>query len=208
MWSINKFFLATFIFQDREEKDTYRLMKENEALNLQIFKLGQEIDEWRDKCQKMEHKNAALSKAKALTKENNNLLDDMKVLKTVICRLNKELSFYQDRLRLKHKNSPENIPLYSTSSSDIEIDDSKSGPSSNKHASSDATDWLQNPRRTLQPLLTAYDEAIAEKEEIIRDHELATDRFKTKCMDIVKENENLHKLIAENKERVSEPKNC
>ncbi|CAL8070603.1 unnamed protein product [Orchesella dallaii] len=193
--------------ENRKEKEVYQVLKENESLNLEICKLGQEIEEWRAKCQKMENKSTALTKAKSLTKENKDMLDDIEVLKSVICRLNKELAFYQDRLRFKYRSAPENIPNYSTSSG-TDLDDERDGDGcgggekrSARNYSEDSKDWLQFPRKSLLPLFVAYDEVIAEKEEIIRDHELAIDRFKARCMEIIRENQEMHRLVSDNKDR-------
>ncbi|ODN01713.1 Centrosomal protein of 89 kDa [Orchesella cincta] len=186
-----------------QEKEVYQVLKENESLNLEICKLSQEIDEWRAKCQKMENKSTALTKAKSLSKENKEMVEDIEVLKSVICRLNKELAFYQDRLRFKYRSAPENIPNYSTSSgTDLdEADEGGRAPGAATVYSEDSKDWLQFPRKSLLPLLVAYDEVIAEKEEIIRDHELTIDRFKARCMEIIRENQEMHRLVSDNKDR-------
>lgn len=163
-----------------------------EAQNRQIIQLGQEIDAWREKCQQMENKSTALLKVKNLSLENKDLLADVEVHKSVIIRLNKELAYYQDKLRVKFKDTPENIPIYSSGT------DTEDG----RGSFPEDGDWFQDPRKKLLPLLIAYDEVIAEKEDLIKDHEITLDRFKGKCMDIVKENEALHQLISSNKERV------
>lgn len=168
------------------------LSKEVEAQNRQIIQLGQEIDAWREKCQQMENKSTALLKVKNLTQENKDLLADVEVHKSVIIRLNKELAYYQDKLRVKFKDTPENIPIYSSGT------DTEDG----RGSFPEDGDWIQDPRKKLLPLLIAYDEVIAEKEDLIKDHEITLDRFKGKCMEIVKENDALHQLISSSKERV------
>lgn len=164
---------------------------------MQLYKLGQEVDGWREECQKMQNKSTALIKLKTLTQENQDLHADVDVHKSVIIRLNKELAYYQDKLRFKYKDTPEEIPVYSSGgdTDDYGRDETSSG-------SERIADWLQNPRKSLLPLLIAYDEVIAEKDDHLKEYEVTIDRFKGKCMEIIKENESLHQLISSNKERV------
>lgn len=171
------------------EKISHR--KEIESLNMQIFKLGQEVDAWKEQCQKMENKSTALIKVKNLTQENSDLHADIDVHKSVIIRLNKELAYYQDKLRVKYKDAPENIPVYSSCTESTDAD-----------SIFPEDDWLHYPRKSLLPLLIAYDEVIAEKEDLLKDHEVTLDRFKGRCLEIAQENEALHQLISSNKDKV------
>ena len=182
-----------FVFVEKNAKEILQLEKENEKLQLEVFHLQQEVGDWKAKCQRQENRNVTLARLKILTKENQNLKDDVEVLKSVIRRLNKEISYYQEKLRSRYRKDPHKIPFYSSSNTN------SNGEDDQEHEDP----WLSSPRAKLQPLLVAYDEIISEKTEIIKDYELAMESFKLKCQDVVRENEQLHKARTESKEKVS-----
>ncbi|CAG7722859.1 unnamed protein product, partial [Allacma fusca] len=72
--------------------------------------------------------------------------------------------FYQEKVRSKYKSSHK-IPIYSTSNSANDEEDEEDV-------------LLNEPSSKMQPLLVAYDEIIADKDELIKDYEIALGSFR------------------------------
>lgn len=170
-----------------------KLNRENETLQLEMCRLQEKVDHWKSKFQRQENQNVVVARNKMLNRENHNLKQDIDVYKTVIRRLNKEMAFYQEKLRVQHQSEPNKIPIFS---SDSNAEDGDTCSNSNTLKSD-----LHEPRKTLLPLLNAYDEVIDEKNEIIKQHEFMMEKFKLKCQEIVQENDQLHKIIGGSKEK-------
>jgi len=157
-----------------------------------MCRLQEKMDYWKSKCQRQENQNVVIARNKMLNRENHTLKQDIEVFKTVIKRLSKEVGFYQEKLRIKFKSTSAQMPVFSSSDSVISND--------NSDRSSDLYCDLREPQKTLLPLLTAYDEVIDEKCEMIKTYELTLEKFKVKCQEIVQENNQLHKIVGESKE--------
>jgi hypothetical protein len=185
--------LLSALLPDKSTREIMKLNQENETLQVEMCRLQEKLDHWKSKCNRQENQNGIIVKNKMLNRENHNLKQDIEVYKTVIRRLNKEIAFYQEKLRTKYQSSPNKIPVL--------LSTETSGENSGGEAcSTSVVSDLQEPRETLLPLLTAYDEAIDEKNEIIKEHEFMLEKFKLKCQEIVQENEHLHKIIGESQE--------
>lgn len=109
-----------------------------------------------------------------LRKENDELRDDVKMMKTLIYRLNVHLEQHQDELR-KYGDQPEpNFPKINFNSNDEQ-----------------QLYWGSVKAHTLGPLLNAYSEIIKEKSSLVQQYENELNHFTGKLKDVVAENERL-----------------
>ncbi|XP_017784090.1 PREDICTED: protein Cep89 homolog [Nicrophorus vespilloides] len=125
----------------------------------------------------------------ALKKSNQEYLEDCNMLKNVIYRLNMQLERYQQKLQTN------NLPT--SQESEGEIIALGDGHYGHKHS---PITWGKVNAHTLAPLLNAYQETIAEKEEIIESYETEMVRFTGKLKEVIKENENLYTKLTEDSE--------
>jgi len=175
--------------KDKFSRQITKLRQENDDYVLKISNLMDLVQHWKGKAEREENQSVVSARLKSCTRENKNLNEDLDVLKTVVYRLNKEISFYQEKLRLQFQAHPSQIPVFSSSS------DSNVTPTDFLEGNT----GLEEPKKILLPLLKAYDAVIQEKQEIIKDNEVKMERFKLKCQEIVQENETLHKIIGQSK---------
>lgn len=129
------------------------------------------------KQKKVEH-----SEMTKLITNNKQLLDDSKMMKTLIYRLNMQLERYQERLRKCPPNDGNEIIK-----PQIQID----GTLSTIHKS-ETTHWGTFDTHMLAPLLNAYQETINEKTELIKQYEMALNQCTGQIRDILMENEQMH----------------
>ncbi|OXA65129.1 Centrosomal protein of 89 kDa [Folsomia candida] len=155
------------------------LQKENEALSREHVELAQTIEKWKRRCHELRDKNTHFIKLQSVKKQNQALQEDLDVCKSVVCRLNHELMSSQEKLGILD---------------DTDVDTGLQKQDNNQLEMSEA---IQNPRTRLFPLLVAYDEVIKEKNETIRGHENTLEHFKTRCREVVNENQDLHKVISD-----------
>lgn len=113
-------------------------------------------------------------------KENVELKNDVKMMKTLVFRLNVQLENHQELLRKLNRND-KNI-------SKIDFDPANS--------SKDEINWGNVNTHTLAPLLNAYQEYLTDKNELIQQYEQEISIFTTNLKEIVEENDNLHTEIA------------
>jgi centrosomal protein CEP89 len=112
--------------------------------------------------------NRANSSETVAMKENEDLKNDLKMLKILVFRLNKHLDYYQEAVSEKElKFDPP-----STYSNEKEITSS----------------WAVNSH-LLAPLMNSYEERIREKNEIIKGYETELNQFTVKLKKILEENE-------------------
>ncbi|XP_059712959.1 centrosomal protein of 89 kDa isoform X6 [Haemorhous mexicanus] len=107
----------------------------------------------------------------SLRQQAQELVDENDALKTVVHRLNVELSRYQTKFR--SLSQEENAKLKSLP---------MEGPQ---------PPWLLD-MKYLSPLLLAYEDRIREKEDFILEHQEDMKNFKARVEELVKENEDLH----------------
>lgn len=147
-----------------EENDTLRNEKSIiiKNHNLLIEKIGEQS---KDDERQEQHER--------LTKENEELKNDLKMLKVLIFRLNKHVDYYQEILNEKKEvlNPP------SKYSNEKEI----------------ISSWTVNSH-LLAPLMNSYEERIKEKNEIIKNYEMELNQLSTKLKKILDENEKIHEL--------------
>jgi len=180
------------ICAENEVVEVVTLQQENERLNRELYDMQSFMDQVRRKIKKHEKKNVLLNRVKGLSKENSDMKEDIEVLKSVIRRLNCEISRYQDKRR--------NDPLLSSKpkGKHYVIEEIGDGDGTSKFR---GQDLLETPKK-LFPLLQAYDEIIDDKNDIIACHERQLDKFKSQCKEIVRENEELHEIIADKNQKV------
>uniref|UniRef100_A0A182RB80 Uncharacterized protein n=1 Tax=Anopheles funestus TaxID=62324 RepID=A0A182RB80_ANOFN len=115
-----------------------------------------------------------------LAKENGDLRNDVKMMKILVYRLNVQIERYQDVIR-DGKNT---IPK-------LDFVDSTYG------GAKDNLNWGSVNSHTLGPLLNAYEEAIAEKADLVQQYESELASFTGKLKKVLEENEALHKVNEE-----------
>lgn len=115
-------------------------------------------------------------------KENDELQNDLRMLKVLVFRLNKHLDYYQEML--DEKNILINPP--STYANEKEI----------------TSAWIVNSH-VLAPLMNSYEERIKEKNDIIKNYEIELNHFTVKLKRILDENEKVHEMF-DNLNRSSE----
>jgi centrosomal protein CEP89 len=124
----------------------------------------------------------------ALKAQNQELSEDVILLKNLVYRLNVELDRYQQRL---HKQgSTGELPPLKTVPSEVQ----------EKEASAS---WRNVNKNALGPLLEAYQETIKEKNDLIHSYEQDLNKFVAKCKQVVAENERLYQDLEEANKQVS-----
>ncbi|XP_055597020.1 protein Cep89 homolog [Uranotaenia lowii] len=117
-----------------------------------------------------------------LAKENSDLRNDVKMMKILVYRLNVQVERYQDVIR--ESKSGTEIPK-------IDFVDSSYG------GNRDNLNWGPVHSHTLGPLLNAYEETIAEKNDLVQQYERELINFTGKLKKVLEENEKLHKDMEE-----------
>ena len=124
-----------------------------------------------------------------LKAQNLELNEDVTLLKNLVYRLNVELDRYQQKL---HKLGATELPPLKVTPSEVQ----------EKEAS---MSWRNVDKNALGPLLEAYQEALKEKNGLIRDYEQDFNTFVAKCKHIVTENEKLYQDLEEANKQVRVP---
>ncbi|XP_041346476.1 centrosomal protein of 89 kDa isoform X1 [Pyrgilauda ruficollis] len=166
------------------KQENWSLNKAYQALAQQLEGTKQHMEEQQLKLKKLEEENKRLKEAVenshregeatellSLRQQAQELVDENDALKTMVHRLNVELSRYQTKFR--SLSQEENAKLKSLP---------MEGP---------RPPWLLD-MKYLSPLLLAYEDRIREKEDFILEHEEDMKNFKAQVEELVKENEDLH----------------
>ncbi|XP_057889882.1 centrosomal protein of 89 kDa isoform X1 [Melospiza georgiana] len=162
-WSLKKACQAVV----QQFEGTKQLIKEQE---LKLKMLEEENRRLKEAAENS-HREGEATELLSLRQQAQELVDENDALKTVVHRLNVELSRYQTKFRsLSHE---ENAKLKSLP---------MEGPQ---------PPWLLD-MKYLSPLLLAYEDRIREKEDFILEHEEDMKNFKARVEELVKENEDLH----------------
>ncbi|XP_058278092.1 centrosomal protein of 89 kDa isoform X2 [Hirundo rustica] len=169
------------------KQENWSLNKAYQAMVQQFEGTKQHIEEQQLKLKKLEEENRRLKEAVenshreeeaaellSLRQQAQELVDENDALKTMVHRLNVELSRYQTKFR--SLSQKENLKLRSLP---------MEGP---------RPPWLLN-MKYLSPLLLAYEDRIREKEDFILEHEEDIKNFKARVEELVKENEDLHEQL-------------
>ncbi|XP_011305103.1 centrosomal protein of 89 kDa [Fopius arisanus] len=153
----------------KNEKDYNKLQSHYEELMKQVQCLGNE-------------RTTLVNGYKKIKSENNQMDEDISLLKMLIYKLNVELERYQDRLRSSQVQDD---------SRSSRVEDSDPGSESRRVAEA----WGRVNTHVLAPLLEAYQENLREKDELITQYRHEMDEFSGRCKEIVGENEILRKEI-------------
>lgn len=113
--------------------------------------------------------------------------------------MNLQLERYQETLRQTHPNQRALLPQKLTA----ELGDISAGSDifteEHRNHSHIPVSWGKVNSHTLAPLLNAYEDSIAEKNEILEKYEFEFARFSCKLKEIMNENEILHKRLTDDK---------
>jgi centrosomal protein CEP89 len=124
----------------------------------------------------------------ALQAQNQELNEDVALLKNLVYRLNIELDRYQQKL---HKQGGMGeLPPLKVMPSEVQ----------EKEAS---LAWRNINKNVLGPLLEAYQETVNEKNDLIHIYEQDLNKFAARCKQIVAENEKLYQDLEEANKQVS-----
>ncbi|NWZ70739.1 CEP89 protein, partial [Acrocephalus arundinaceus] len=162
-WSLNKAYRAMV----QQLEGTKRQMEEQQ---LKLKKLEKENRRLQEAAENS-HREEEAAELHSLRQQAQELIDENDALKTMVHRLNVELSRYQTKFR--PLSQEENLKVKSLP---------MKGPQ---------PPWLLD-MKYLSPLLLAYEDRIREKEDFILEHEANMKNFKTRVEELVKENEDLH----------------
>ncbi|KAM9607284.1 centrosomal protein of 89 kDa isoform 1-T1 [Trichechus inunguis] len=174
-------------FEELKEENLH-LNNTNQTLTLELNVIKQAMKELQLKLKKVEKENGRLKEAEKassqeevavpevlyLRKQAQELVDENDGLKTIVHRLNVELSRYQTKFRHLSKEESLNIeglPL--------------NGPT---------PPWLLDIKY-LSPLLLAYEDRMREKDELNATLEEEMRMFRIRVQEVVKENEELHQEL-------------
>ncbi|XP_064578927.1 centrosomal protein of 89 kDa isoform X3 [Zonotrichia leucophrys gambelii] len=162
-WTLKKAYQAVV----QQFEGTKQLIKEQE---LKLKMLEEENKRLKEAAENS-HREGEATELVSLRQQAQELVDENDALKTVVHRLNVELSRYQTKFR--SLSQEENAKLKSLP---------MEGPQ---------PPWLLD-MKYLSPLLLAYEDRIREKEDFILEHEEDMKNFKARVEELVKENEDLH----------------
>uniref|UniRef100_A0A8C5J757 Centrosomal protein 89 n=1 Tax=Junco hyemalis TaxID=40217 RepID=A0A8C5J757_JUNHY len=162
-WTLKKGYQAVV----QQFEGTKQLIKEQE---LKLMLLEEENRRLKEAAENS-HREGEATELLSLRQQAQELVDENDALKTVVHRLNVELSRYQTKFR--SLSQEENAKLKSLP---------MEGPQ---------PPWLLD-MKYLSPLLLAYEDRIREKEDFILEHEEDMKNFKARVEELVKENEDLH----------------
>lgn len=149
------------------------LEKEKEVKDLKKI-----VEKLQNSLQKSSKPQENEEKMREMEKENCEMKNDLKMLKTLVFRLNKHIEYYQELLN--EKKTPFTPPQIQEEENSWKI-----------HSN------------ILQPLMDSYEERIKEKNEIIKSYELELTQFTGKLKQVFEENEKiqeLHETQAKNSE--------
>lgn len=111
------------------------------------------------------------------TKQNQQLSQDVRMMKTLVYRLNVQLERHQDELRRN------NIEIVQNNKVEI---------GSPGHQERLIMDWGAVNAHTLAPLLQAYSEMVSEKDDLMQQYEQELTLFTGRLKEVLVENERLH----------------
>lgn len=182
-------FSATINETLHKKEEDIQILKDK-LLNLEASnkQLEEQRDAYRTEVEHIKGREESGSQQIAnLKAQNQELNEDVTLLKNLVYRLNVELDRYQQKL---HKVGATELPPLKFTPSEVQ----------EKEAS---MSWRNVDKNALGPLLEAYQEAIKEKNDLIRDYEQDLNTFVAKCKQIVTENEKLYQDLEEANKQVS-----
>lgn len=167
---------------------------EHDKLQKQLLDLQTQCDRYESEVQKgcdscrtyARNEESCVAERDTLTTENRQLRDDIKMMKTLIYRLNVQLERYQEMLR----KPVEGNPLMTDCSPEAQAignDNPIYVAPVNEHIH-----WGSVDSNALAPLLNAYQETINDKTELIQQYQNELNVTTGRIKDILMENERLH----------------
>lgn len=168
---------------------------EHEKLQKQLIEAQQRCENYElelrqgcDSCRSYaRNEEVYLTERDSLAKENKQLYDDIKMMKTLIYRLNVQLERYQELLRKQPEGIAGSAECLSNGQITAGHDDPIYIAPSNEHIH-----WGTVDSNALAPLLNAYQEIISDKTELIQQYQIELNHTTGKIKDILAENERLH----------------
>uniref|UniRef100_A0A1A9W9S9 Uncharacterized protein n=1 Tax=Glossina brevipalpis TaxID=37001 RepID=A0A1A9W9S9_9MUSC len=159
-------------FNEQFADENQRLLNEAKLLQQHITSLQRQIAE----CERCGCLESDLMKK---IEDNKQLTADVEMMKTLTFRLNVQIEYYQDMIRLKNLNE----------------EGAKS--SDRNRAKTNIPQWPEGPVRdhTLDPLLKAYDEMLCDKEELIKQYSDEFEQFTGEFKRILEENNQLQQQL-------------
>lgn len=158
-------------FNEQFAEENKRLNLDVQSLEQRIILLQRQISSC-EKCQRLEKE---LVKCK---EENKHFAADVDMMKTLVYRLNVQIERYQDKLRQNPPDKTENA---------------KPTTNASNQTTFSINAWQDGPLRThtLAPLLSAYDEMIRDKEDIIQQYSQEFEHFTGELKTVIEENNSL-----------------
>ncbi|XP_039432680.1 protein Cep89 homolog [Culex pipiens pallens] len=157
---------------------------ENEKLQKEFQRVQEKMKELESKRKGCESCGLFENERELLVKENGDLKNDVKMMKILVYRLNVQVERYQDVIRDGKESTSKEMPR-------IDFVDSSYG------GVKDNLNWGPVNSHTLGPLLNAYEETIAEKNDLVQQYEREFINFTGKLKSVLEENERLHKDMEE-----------
>lgn len=169
---------------------------EHERFEHEINVLQQRCDEYEhdremgcDSCRMLTKQNADYQlKIDGMASENQQLVNDIGMMKVLIYRLNVQLENYQEMLRKLNRDDKissiqrENVgKLATTTITNFE--------------NIESIDWGHVQSHVLAPLLNAYQDTIKEKTGLVKQYEFELNQMTGRIKDILSENDALHVRI-------------
>lgn len=174
---------------------------EHKRLEHEISALQQRCDDFEyerdlgcDSCRMLSKQNADnRTEIDRMCSENQQLVNDIGMMKVLIYRLNIQLENYQEMLRKQnrdgrastHRENADNLTTVAAPSATSQIN----------FGNIESIDWGCVQSHVLAPLLNAYQETIKEKNSLIKLYEVELNRMTGQIKDVLSENETLHGQI-------------
>lgn len=168
-----------------------------------IHMLQQRCDEYErdhemgcDSCRQLTKQNADYqSEIDAIGSENQQLINDIGMMKVLIYRLNVQLENYQETLRKQNRNEKKSsIHRENVMTSTMTATTTTVTPLA-KFENIDGINWGCVESHVLAPLLNAYHETIKEKNGLVKQYENELNHMTGRIKDILSENEAIHEQI-------------
>jgi centrosomal protein CEP89 len=183
------------VFSATVDEILHKKQENIEILKAKLSKLeanNKHLEEQRDTYKtKLEHiksqKEIESEETAALQAQNQELNEDVTLLKNLVYRLNVELDRYQQKLH-KQGNTGDLPPLKVMSS---EVQEKEA-----------TVAWMNINKSAVGPLLEAYQETIKEKDDLIHNYEQDLNKFVANCKQVVAENEKLYQDLEEANKQV------
>lgn len=208
---LNFFYLHRFQISEKNEqieqliKRVTTLQTLNNEFAVEHKRLEHEMSALQQRCNDFEHeREMGCDSCRMLAKqntdyqleidrtisENQQLVNDIGMMKVLIYRLNVQLENYQEMLRKQnrdgkasvHREHADNLTT-TTTTAQINFENIES------------IDWGCVQSHVLAPLLNAYQETIKEKNSLVKQYEIELNQLTGQIKDVLNENEVLHEQI-------------